>query len=210
MLKEFVSRFQMECMDLPPITDDWAVQAFTQARRQDLKRHRQRARSNKDRYQPYSADRRNNGPGRNPIRNDRRNDRRQNSRGLLSKNGFNKYVEPKEAPRLLEYNFSIDASSIVSAIGRIKDTRWPRPLQTNPAQRNPNQICKYHGIHGHRTEDCRQLREEVDCLFNEGHLREFLSDRAKNHFTNRDANRKNEQEEPHNVIHMIVGGVDIP
>ncbi|XP_070046249.1 uncharacterized protein [Nicotiana tomentosiformis] len=29
MLREFMSRFQMERMDLPPVTDDWAVQAFT-------------------------------------------------------------------------------------------------------------------------------------------------------------------------------------
>ncbi|XP_009769347.2 uncharacterized protein [Nicotiana sylvestris] len=30
MLREFISRLQMERMDLPPVTDDWAVQAFTQ------------------------------------------------------------------------------------------------------------------------------------------------------------------------------------
>ncbi|XP_070046562.1 uncharacterized protein [Nicotiana tomentosiformis] len=30
MLREFVSRFQMERMDLPPVADDWAVQAFIQ------------------------------------------------------------------------------------------------------------------------------------------------------------------------------------
>ncbi|XP_070045218.1 uncharacterized protein [Nicotiana tomentosiformis] len=30
MLRDFVSRFQMERIDLPPIADDWAVQAFTQ------------------------------------------------------------------------------------------------------------------------------------------------------------------------------------
>ncbi|XP_070053780.1 uncharacterized protein [Nicotiana tomentosiformis] len=71
-------------------------------------------------------------------------------------------------------------------------------------------MCKYHGTHGHRTEDCRQLRDEVACLFNEGHLREFLSDRAKNYFKNRDSNRQNEQEESQHVIHMIVRGVDIP
>nr|XP_009761921.1 PREDICTED: U-box domain-containing protein 28-like [Nicotiana sylvestris] len=29
MFREFVSRFQMERMDLPPVADDWAVQAFT-------------------------------------------------------------------------------------------------------------------------------------------------------------------------------------
>ncbi|XP_070017563.1 uncharacterized protein [Nicotiana sylvestris] len=47
-------------------------------------------------------------------------------------------------------------------------------------------------------------------LFNEGHLREFLSDRAKNHFRERDAGRKNEPQEPQHVIHMIIGGVNVP
>ncbi|XP_070042702.1 uncharacterized protein [Nicotiana tomentosiformis] len=107
-------------------------------------------RSNRDRYQPYNADHRNSGPGLNPIRNDRRNDRAQSSRGLMSKSGFDKDVDPTEAPRLSEYNLNIDASGIVSAIGRIKYTRWPRSLQTDPSQRNPNKICKYHGTHGHR------------------------------------------------------------
>ena len=100
----------------------------------------------------------------------------------MSKSGFDKYVDPIEARRLSEYNFSVDASAIMSAIGRIKDTKWPRPMQTDPAQRNPNQMCEYHGTHDHRTEDCRQLREEVARLFNKSHVREFLSDRARNHF----------------------------
>ncbi|XP_070007235.1 uncharacterized protein [Nicotiana sylvestris] len=62
----------------------------------------------------------------------------------------------------------------------------------------------------HRTEDCRQLKEEVVRLFNEGHLREFLSDRAKNHFKERDAGRNSELEEPQHVIHVIISGVDVP
>ncbi|XP_070036106.1 uncharacterized protein [Nicotiana tomentosiformis] len=167
-------------------------------------------RSNRDRYQPYGGDQRNNEPGSNPVRIDRRNDQGQSSRGLMSMSGFNRNVEPKEAPRLSEYNFNIDTSAIVSAIRHIKETRWPRPLQTDPAQSNHNQMSKYHGTYGHRTEDCRHIREEVACLFNNGHFREFLSDRDKNHFKNRDSNRNNEQEEPQHVIHMIVRGVDIP
>ncbi|XP_070010526.1 uncharacterized protein [Nicotiana sylvestris] len=71
-------------------------------------------------------------------------------------------------------------------------------------------MCKYHGTHRHRIEDCRQLREEVVWLFNEGQLREFLNDRVKNHFREGDANRKNELEEPQHVIRMIIGGVDVP
>ncbi|XP_070014023.1 uncharacterized protein [Nicotiana sylvestris] len=59
-------------------------------------------------------------------------------------------------------------------------------------------------------EDYRQLREEVARLFNEGHLREFLSDRAKNHFEERDAGKKSELEVPQHVINMIIGGADVP
>ncbi|XP_070045463.1 uncharacterized protein [Nicotiana tomentosiformis] len=212
MLREFVSRFQMERMDLHPVADDWSVQAFTQGLNprsflasQQLKqnlveypavtwanvhnmyqlkirveddqhgvpygsvypirsndRYRKvmdhESRPSRDRYQPYSRDRyqsyskdrRGNEFGCHPTRNDRGH----SSRGLMSKNGFDKPLEAREAPKILEYNFNVDAASIVSAIGRIKDTKWPRPLQSNPTQRDPNVMCKYHGTHGHMTEDC--------------------------------------------------------
>ncbi|XP_070022293.1 uncharacterized protein [Nicotiana sylvestris] len=129
MLREFVSRFQMERMDLHLVTDDWAIKSFTQGlnerssiasrqlkqnlieyptvtwadvhnryqskirveddqlgapsgfvypNRSDGRVQRdidREPRSKKDRYQPYSADCRNNKPRRNPVQNDRRNDR---------------------------------------------------------------------------------------------------------------------------------------
>nr|XP_009763288.1 PREDICTED: uncharacterized protein LOC104215228 [Nicotiana sylvestris] len=230
MLTEFMSRFQMEQMELPPVSNDWAVQAFMQGlnerssiafrqlkknlikypdgRGRSLRDADRKSRLNKEWYQPY-IDQRKIGSGRNASQNDRRNDRGLSSRGLMSKSGFDKHTDPVEAPRLLEYNFSIDASGIMSAIGRIQDIWWPRTIQTDPSQRNQNLMFKYHGTDGHKTEDCRQLREEVARLFNEGHLQEFFSDRAKNHLRERDA-RKNEQEEPQHVIYMIIGGVDVP
>ncbi|XP_019261851.1 PREDICTED: uncharacterized protein LOC109239724 [Nicotiana attenuata] len=121
MLREFVSRFQMEQIDLPPIAYDWHVQAFTQ--------------------------------------------------------GLN--------PR----------SSLASQ--ELKQNLVEYPAVT------------WADVHN-RTEDCRQLREEVARFFNNGHLREFLSDRAKNHFKNRDSKKLTEQEEPQHVINMIIGRVDVP
>ncbi|XP_070029190.1 uncharacterized protein [Nicotiana sylvestris] len=263
ILREFVSRFQKERMELPPVSDDWAVQAFTQGvnerssvpskqlkqnfieypaatwddvqnryqskiRVEDdqlgapsglvypsrilMKEQRfaeRELRLNKERYQPYVEDRRN-VPMRNIPRGDRRTDRDLSSRGLMSKTGFDRHIGPMEAHRLSVYNFNVDVSHIVSAIGKIKDTRWPKPVLSDPSQRNPNLMCKYHGTHGHRTEDCRQLREEVARLISKGQLREFLNDRAKNQFWEREANKKHELEEPHHVIHMIVRGVDAP
>ncbi|XP_009801204.1 uncharacterized protein [Nicotiana sylvestris] len=128
----------------------------------------------------------------------------------MSKNGFERPIGYKEAPRLSKYNFNADAAAILSAIGCIEDTKWPQPLQYDPSQRDPIQMCKYHGTHSHRIEDCRQLREDVARLFNNEHLREFLSDRAKNHLRNRDSNKQTKKKEPQHVIHMIIGGVDVP
>ncbi|XP_070006040.1 uncharacterized protein [Nicotiana sylvestris] len=175
MLREFVSRLQIKRMDLPPVANDWVVQAFTQGlniRIEDdqlgapsgsvylirpvdrIKRDIDREpKSNRDQYQPYNGDRRSNDPRQNTALNERRSDRGQSSRGLMSKNDFDRPIGPKKAPRLSEYNFNVDVATIVSAIGRIKDTKWPRPLQTDPTQRVPNQISKYHGTHGHRTKD---------------------------------------------------------
>ena len=71
-------------------------------------------------------------------------------------------------------------------------------------------VCEYHGTHGHRTEDCRQLREEVARLLKNGHLRELLSERAKNHYKEREAHRRVEPVEPQHIINMIIGGTDTP
>ncbi|XP_070002411.1 uncharacterized protein [Nicotiana sylvestris] len=145
MLREFVSRFQMERMELPPISDDWAVQAFTQGLSErnsiaskQLKQNlieypavtwedvhnryqskirvednklgapsssvypsrlltkEQRftdgeSRPNKERYHPYVEDQRN-APRHSAPQGNRRTDRGQNSRGLMSKFGFDTHT----------------------------------------------------------------------------------------------------------------------
>ncbi|XP_059290858.1 uncharacterized protein LOC132044382 [Lycium ferocissimum] len=71
-------------------------------------------------------------------------------------------------------------------------------------------MCEYHGTHGHRIEDCRQLREEVAWLLKNGHLREFLSDRGNGHYKGKENHKQIEPVEPQHVINMIIGGTDMP
>ena len=42
----------------------------------------------------------------------------------------------------------------------------PRPerMRTHPGKRNPNKFCLYHHDHGHDTEECIQLRDEIEEL----------------------------------------------
>ncbi|XP_060210532.1 uncharacterized protein LOC132637469 [Lycium barbarum] len=52
--------------------------------------------------------------------------------------------------------------------------------------------------------------DEVARLLNNGHLREFLSEGAKNHFKNREPSKNNKTEQPQHVINMIIRGVETP
>ncbi|XP_019260679.1 PREDICTED: uncharacterized protein LOC109238648 [Nicotiana attenuata] len=80
----------------------------------------------------------------------------------------------------------------------IKEAQFPKPMRSDPSQREPNLWCEYHGTNSHRTGDYRLLREKVATLLKNGHLREFFSDRAKNNCgRNRDdAEPSNEEEDP--------------
>ncbi|XP_070039516.1 uncharacterized protein [Nicotiana tomentosiformis] len=63
-----------------------------------------------------------------------------------------------------------------------------------------------------RYRDCRHLREEVATLLKNGHLREFLSDRAKNSYGRNSDNAelpKAREELPRQTINMIFGGNEI-
>ncbi|XP_070039651.1 uncharacterized protein [Nicotiana tomentosiformis] len=132
----------------------------------------------------------------------------------------NRSLQDKEAscsrdpsyPRLSEYNFNISVVEFVSAMRNIKEARFLKTMRSNPSQRDPNLWCEYHGTNGHRTGECRHLLEEVATLLKNGHLREFLSDRAKNNYgRNRDNAEPSKigEDPPSQTINMIFGGNDI-
>nr|XP_016489158.1 PREDICTED: uncharacterized protein LOC107809076 [Nicotiana tabacum] len=101
---------------------------------------------------------------------------------------------------------------MVLAFRNIKEERFLKHIQSDPSQRDPNLWCEFHGTHGHRSKDCQHLREEVAVLLKNGHLREFLSDRAKiNYGKNQDTGEtaKLAVGSPHLTINMIFGGDEV-
>ncbi|XP_052209289.1 uncharacterized protein LOC127812798 [Diospyros lotus] len=56
-----------------------------------------------------------------------------------------------------------------------KNYLWhPPPLRSPPNTRSKNKYCRFHRDHGHDTEDCIQLKEEIQELINRGYLRDFV------------------------------------
>ncbi|XP_024024428.1 uncharacterized protein LOC112092448 [Morus notabilis] len=86
--------------------------------------------------------------------------------------------------------------------------RRPPPLKSDPARRNQNKYCRFHGESGHTTAECYDLRDEVERLIREGRLGEYRADRRNNR---RNEDRRDEQRcdnppEPVGVIRTIFGG----
>ncbi|KAF3510026.1 hypothetical protein F2Q69_00006777 [Brassica cretica] len=77
--------------------------------------------------------------------------------------------------------------------------------------RNPGFWCDFHRDHGHKTEDCVALKIEFNELLKKGHLREFLSEKAKSHLRKETTGKPTEvatvsSPRQDRVIHVISGG----
>ncbi|XP_070032699.1 uncharacterized protein [Nicotiana tomentosiformis] len=228
LLQDFVTRFQKERMFLPAVPDEWAAEEFTEGLNprsldasKKLKKGREKnkekskvnfdmdRRSLKGRFLPYE---RTEGRGRgfrstDRFTTDRRTDLSRNNRSLQEKESVG--TRDPSYPRISEYNFNVSTVELVSAMRNIKEARYPKPIRSDPSKRDPNLYCEYHGTNRHWIGDCRHLREEVATLLKNGHLREFLSDRAKNNYgRNRDNAEPSKvgEDPPCQMINMIFGG----
>ncbi|GAV87658.1 LOW QUALITY PROTEIN: hypothetical protein CFOL_v3_31084, partial [Cephalotus follicularis] len=62
--------------------------------------------------------------------------------------------------------------------------------------------CRYHRDHGHDTEECRQLKNQIEDLIRKGHLRKYVDRDAP-----QGRREQRREEAPRGVIHTISGGV---
>ena len=60
---------------------------------------------------------------------------------------------------------------------QIKDEhylKWPRPLHSSPHVRDKNKYCRFHKDHGHYTDDCWDLKEQIEELIWKGKLQKYV------------------------------------
>ena len=53
--------------------------------------------------------------------------------------------------------------------------RWPSHMRSDPAKRDNTKYCEFYRDYGHRTDDCIQLRKEIEYLIRHGYLRCFIA-----------------------------------
>ena len=87
---------------------------------------------------------------------------------------------------------------------QIKDNhylKWPRPLHSSPNVCDKNKYCRFHKDHGHNTEDCRDLKEQVKELIRKGKLQKYMKKNEYNksrndHRSQYESSSKNDDHQP--------------
>ena len=55
-------------------------------------------------------------------------------------------------------------------------------MHSSPNVRDKNKYCRFHKDHGHNTEDCRNLKKQVDKLIRKGRLQKYVKKNEYNKF----------------------------
>ncbi|KAL0447936.1 UNVERIFIED_CONTAM: hypothetical protein Slati_1921500 [Sesamum latifolium] len=53
--------------------------------------------------------------------------------------------------------------------------RQPPPMQNNPKRMDSDRFCQFYEDRGHNTEDCYNLKDEIERLVQKGYFKEFLA-----------------------------------
>ncbi|KAK0603989.1 hypothetical protein LWI29_010933 [Acer saccharum] len=104
-----------------------------------------------------------------------------------------------------------DQEEILSVVEDKGLTKYPRQQSAN-ARRDTTKYCRFHKDHGHETSKCFQLRDHIESLIRDGHLKDFAL-KGDKHDGRRDGRQGNGQERksprrnsPNAAINTIFGG----
>ncbi|GFZ13609.1 hypothetical protein Acr_23g0019940 [Actinidia rufa] len=84
---------------------------------------------------------------------------------------------PPCRPDFILLPLNAPVAQVLSKIKHEEFVKWPGKIKTDPLKRNMNKYCEFHRDHGHNTEDCFQLKEQIADLIKRGYLRKYVADR---------------------------------
>uniref|UniRef100_A0A2N9F122 Integrase catalytic domain-containing protein n=1 Tax=Fagus sylvatica TaxID=28930 RepID=A0A2N9F122_FAGSY len=110
-------------------------------------------------------------------------------------------------------NMSID--QVLLQIEDNPDIKWPGKLRSDPTKRSKDLYCRFHRDHGHTTEDCFALKQQIEALIRQGKLGKFVRQdkpevRHESRLPRQDENKDRQEDRPRDIIgeiRTIVGGL---
>ncbi|XP_065618257.1 uncharacterized protein LOC136062732 [Quercus suber] len=115
--------------------------------------------------------------------------------------------EKKAGPSMRNQQYTPLNVPLEQVLMQIKDEpslKWPEKMKGDPNKCNRNKYCRFHRDHGHDTDECFDLKQQIENLIRQGKLKNFL---GRDH---KDEKLKAKVEEssrpPLGEIRIILGG----
>ena len=108
-------------------------------------------------------------------------------------------------------------SQVLREVQNEQFLRWPSQMKSDPATRDNTRYYEFHRDYGHHTDDCIQLRKEIEYLIRRGYLRRFIAPegQAQNQAQSQAQAQQppppprqttTQHQQPLGEIHVILGG----
>lgn len=85
--------------------------------------------------------------------------------------------ERNSSPLPLYEKYTPLRDSRANILMEIKDQhtlKWPEEMRTPLERRDKSKYCRFHRDHGHNTDDCRELMNQIEKLIQRGHLKQYV------------------------------------
>ena len=99
-------------------------------------------------------------------------------------------------------------SQVLHEVQHERFLRWPSQMKSDPAKRDDTKYCEFHRGHGHRTDDCIQLRNEIEYLIRRGHLSHYVASEGQERVQPPPPHQPTpvQHQPPLGEVHVISGG----
>ncbi|XP_022897501.1 uncharacterized protein LOC111411176 [Olea europaea var. sylvestris] len=78
-------------------------------------------------------------------------------------------VKPRQNPRPKTFTpLNTSRSNILMEIKDLKELKWPPRMRSLPEDRDKTKYCDFHRDHGHTTEGCLALKQQIEALIRRG------------------------------------------
>ena len=82
--------------------------------------------------------------------------------------------------------------------------KWSEKMKGDPNKYNRNKYCHFHKDHGHDTNECFDLKQQIENLIRQGKLRNFLGQEHKDEKLKGKVEKSSRS--PLGEIRVIIGG----
>ena len=100
-------------------------------------------------------------------------------------------MKDERTPRTVKFTpLVMPVDKILTHIKDKHYLKWPRPLHSSPNVQDKMKYCRFHKDHGHLTEECRDLKEQIEEPIQKGTLQRYVKKGESSRFRDDDKNRR--------------------